>query len=265
MNRRVIALNLILISLLVWGGTELRRRWQEARRHEAEVLAKAPAPVTIVPPASPAPVAPAPATDYLAVAQQTLFSADRNPNIEIQVEAPKPEPPVPAMPVYHGQMAFGTPVIVLSIGSTPQKSYRAGEDVGEFKIVEFDRDNITLGWNGKEFKRELRALAAKDEPPARTANVNAAPRASGKTNNPTPAVARTPAAPKAANVVQIGGANSNAPAVAGGKSNPVFGPSMGVNRACAPTDTSPNGTVLDGFKKVITVSLMGECYWEPIK
>jgi len=264
MNRRVILLNLILLALLAWGGTELRRRWQDARRHEVETLAKTPPPVTVAVPASPAPVAPVPAAEYIDVAQKTLFSADRNPNIEIQVEAPKPEPPVPAMPVYHGQMAFTDPVILLSNASTQQKAFRVGDDVGEFKIVAFDRDHITLGWNGKELERELQSLAAKEEPTqARTPNANAA--ATGKSPKANPAAARNTVAPKGSNVTQIGGANNSAPSAAN-KNDPVLGPPFGANlRACVPTDTSPTGTVKDGFKKVITVSLMGECYWEPNK
>jgi hypothetical protein len=264
MNRKVVALNLILVALLAWGGTQLRKRWQEARQHEAEVLAKAPAPVSIVPPPSPAPVAPAPATEYIDVAQRTLFSADRNPNIEIPVEAPKPEPPVPPMPAYHGQMGFGEkPVILLSNANSPQKGYAVGDDVGEFKVLAFDQEHITLGWNGKEYEKELRTLAAKEEPrQARTPNVNAATPANGKgASKSVPTVARGPAAAKSANVAQIGGPANSAPAAS--KSNPVLGQPLGVNRACVPTDGSPAGTVLDGFKKVITSSLMGECYWEP--
>jgi len=263
MNRRVILLNLMLLALLVWGGTELRRRWQEARRHEAEVLAKTPPPPTIAVPASPAPVAPAPAAEYLDVAQRTLFSADRNPNIEIQVEAPKPEPPVPPMPSYYGQMAIAEPVILLSNAGTPQKGYRVGDDIGEFKLIAFDREHVTLGWNGKELVRELRALAAKDEPPqARAPNVNSV--ASTKNGKTTPTTtARNPSAPKGANVVQIGGASNTGPAT--GKKDPIFGPPLGNNFACQPSDASPNGTVKDGFKKVIVQSLMGECYWEPTK
>jgi len=72
-----------------------------------------------------------------------------------------------------------------------------------------------------------------------------------------------PAAPKSANVSQIGGDPNSASAAS--KNNPVLGGVLGANRACVPTDTSPAGTVKDGFKKVITQSLMGECYWEPTK
>jgi len=265
MNRKIVALNLILVALLAWGGTQLRKRWQDARQHEAEVLAKAPAPVSIVPPASPAPVAPAPATEYIDVAQRTLFSADRNPNIEIPVEAPKPEPPVPPMPAYHGQMGFGKPVILLSDANSPQKGYSVGDVVGEFKVLAFDQEHITLGWNGKELEKELRTLTAKEEPrQARTPNVNAAQVANG-TGAPkaVPTVAKSAAPPKSANVGQVGSASNSKSGAS--KNDEIFGRPLGANRACVPTDASPPGTVKDGFKKVVTSSLMGECYWEPSK
>jgi hypothetical protein len=269
-NRRLIALDLILVALLTWGGTQLRRRWQDARRHEAEVLAKAPVPLPVVAPPSPAPVSPAPAAEYIDVAQRTLFSADRNPNVVIEVAAPKPEPPVPPMPAYHGQMALGAPVILLSTTSTPQKGYRAGDNIGEFKIVAFDRESVTLGWNGKELARELRSLAPKDPPPARSAaKVNASQATTGKAAKGAPAAARnaaTPAPAAGANVAQIGGGpNTSAPA-ASSKRNALFGPPSGENFGCLPTDTSPAGTVLDGYRKVTYVSLMGSsCTWEPNK
>jgi hypothetical protein len=262
MNRRILLLNLILLALLVWSGTELRRRWIEARRHEAEVLAKAPAPLPVVPPPSPAPVAPVTAADYINVAQRTLFSEDRNPNVVIEVEPPKPEPPVPPMPVYHGQMSLGTPVILLSAEGSPQKGYAAGDDIGEFKILAFDRERITFGWNGKELERELASLIPKEPAPARnTSNVNAAPAA----NQKGAAVPRASATSRPAPTAASNANKAPSPASARGKANPAFGQSLGTNYACLPSDTSPAGTVLDGYKKVVIQSLMGECYWEPVK
>jgi hypothetical protein len=40
----------------------------------------------------------------------------------------------------------------------------------------------------------------------------------------------------------------------------------GVNRACAPGDSSAAGTVQDGFRKVTRPSMFGQvCYWEPVR
>lgn len=259
MNRRIVLLNLVLLALLVWGGAELRRRWIEARRHEAEVLSKAPAPLPVVPPPSPAPPAPVPAAEYINVAQRTLFSQDRNPNVVIDVEPPKPEPPVPPMPVYHGQMSLGTPVIILSADGVQQKGYAVGDVIGEFKILAFDREHVTFGWNGKELERELASLVPKEPEQRRSApKQNAAPA-------PQPAPSSGRAAASARSSPPTSPAKSPAAASARGKANPLFGQPLGANYACLPSDTSPAGTVVDGYKKVIIQSLMGECYWEPVK
>lgn len=37
-------------------------------------------------------------------------------------------------------------------------------------------------------------------------------------------------------------------------------------RGCAPGDSSPNGTIVDGMKKVIVANVFGpSCHWEPVK
>ena len=267
MNRRLLLLNLILLALLAWGGDKLRRRWQEARAHEVQVLANAPTPLQVVQPPSPPKLEPPPATNYIGVAQQTLFSQDRNPNVVIETTPPPPEPPVPPMPAYHGQMGFGEPVVLLSTTSSPQKGYRVGDAIGEFKLLKFDLEKITLGWNGKELERELRALAPKDEPAAKgaaPATVAGTAKGKGKAKARVASTSDTQQPAAAAPNVQSVGAPSNAQ-TARGKNNPIFGASLGVNRACVPTDTTAAGTVVDGFKKVITPGLMGECYWEPSK
>jgi hypothetical protein len=41
-----------------------------------------------------------PSAEYIDVAQKTLFSKDRNPNVVIELPPPKPEPPMPALPFY---------------------------------------------------------------------------------------------------------------------------------------------------------------------
>ena len=113
-----------------------------------------------------APVSPA---DYLEVAQKTLFSKDRNPNVVLDPPPPpKPDPPMPALPVYWGQMSFGDPVVILTAAKAPeQKSYHRGDNIGDFKLVAFDSDSITFDWNGKQVERKLLELAPKDaQPPA---------------------------------------------------------------------------------------------------
>ena len=160
--------------------------------HEQAVLSRPAHLRTLPPPPSPPAAAPVSPADYLEVAQKTLFSKDRNPNVVVDPPPPpKPEPPMPALPVYWGQMSFGDPVVILTAAKAPeQKSYHAGDNVGDFKLVAFDNDSITFDWNGKQVERKLLELAPKDAaagtgsagrvppaPPAQVTNISpAAPR-----------------------------------------------------------------------------------------
>ena len=98
MNRKVLLLNLALLALAATLGWQLRVRWLDARTHERTFLSRTPAgpPVLPPPPAQlPKPVSPA---DYIDVAQKTLFSKDRNPNVIVDPPPPAPAPPKPAPP-----------------------------------------------------------------------------------------------------------------------------------------------------------------------
>ena len=185
--------------------------------------------------------------DYVEVAQKTLFSQDRNPNVVVDPPPPpKPEPPMPALPFYWGQMAFGDPVAILTIGPAgEQKRFHVGEKVGDFKLVAFDSQNITFDWNGKEIEKKLLELAPKEgtQPAAASSAASSAPAPSqGQFTS------ITAAAPQA----------STAP--------PAVGTDMGGGfRACT-GDSSPAGTIVNGYRKVIGQSLMGPtCHWEQVK
>lgn len=242
MNRKIWLLNLALLALagtLVW---QLRAHWRTTVSHQREVLAQTPPPKPVIPPPPPPAVKTATPGEYIDVAQKTLFSRDRNPNpIEDPPPAAPPPPPpkpLPPMPVYRGQIAIGEPVLILSLQGADQKSYRAGEEVGPFKLVAFDREKITLEFDGKQIERKVAELQPKEAPP------------------PPPAQN----APAAAPVKSLSGP-------AGQAAPPAFGNDMGGGfRGCAVGDTSPNGTVLQGYKKIIATTAMGQsCHWEQIK
>ena len=77
---------------------------------------------------------------YADVANKNLFSEDRNPNIIVdppKVETPKPMPP---LPVVYGMMGLpsGTKAIMAEKPGAPSTTVRAGETLGEFKIVALD-------------------------------------------------------------------------------------------------------------------------------
>ena len=84
MNRKILVLNLALLALLGTLGWMLRAHWIETRARELATLAKAPRGSTQIPPPSPRPPEPVVPANYLDVAQRTLFSKDRNPNVIIE-------------------------------------------------------------------------------------------------------------------------------------------------------------------------------------
>jgi hypothetical protein len=240
LNRRIILLNVALLALtgaLIWL---LRAHWTDARSREIKVLTQRVPARSVLAPPPPPPVKPVTPSEYFDVAQKMLFSKDRNPTVVIETPPAKPEPPMPALPKYHGQMAIGEPIVFLSNATQPQRGYHVGEDIGDFRIANFDRDKIAFQWRGKTVERSVSDLAPKDEPPA------------------PPPQAGAPAAAKP--VTSLASAPDK-------KIDPALGDDMGGSlRTCVPGDNSPAGTVLAGYKKVLAQTMFGQnCHWEPVQ
>ncbi len=251
MNRRIVLLNLALIglvALLIW---QLRLKRQAAVAQEGAVLLKKGREQAVLAPPPAPPVRPIAPAEYIDTAQKMLFSRDRNPNVIVEVPPPPPPPPapppMPALPFYYGQLHFGGPPVIELRGATAkeQKGYEAGEKVGEFTVVSFDRDTVTFEWNGEQIVRNLADLKPKDAP-GQTQVVAAAP---------------PPAAPPSTGVLAIGASNSasNIPSVVGPDNG-------GGYYGCKPDDTTPSGTIVNGYQKTSVRGLMGStCRWEQVK
>jgi hypothetical protein len=243
MNRKILALNLGLLMLLGALGWMLRAHWRQARAQHLATLSKAARGSAQLAPPSSTPPDPAVPANYLEVAQKTLFSRDRNPNVIIEPPppppAPKPEEPTPPRPAYYGQMGLGEPVAFLSADKGGQKGFHVGDEVGPFKLVAFNRETITFEWNGKTLEYPLAELKPKEPvAPAPAAAAVAAP-------------AKVIAGPVIATIED---------------KNPVLGAQNGEIRSCVPGDKSPAGTVKDGFRKSVTTGPFGPmCMWEPVK
>ena len=295
MNRRFVMLNLALLALagaLVWT---LRVNWLQAKARERAVLQrKVAAKPVLAPPALPTVKTVAPA-EYIDVAGKMLFSKDRNPTVVVEAPKPPPEPVMPPLPSYHGQMAIGEPVILLSTSATgAQRSYHAGEQVGDFKLMNFDENRVAFEWKGKNVERKIEELRPKETAAqagapaggqaARIAAASArasAPAAAAtpiqavsSLDHPTPVAA--PASPVSGasaspgrNVTSLGGASSAANSSSAGDTSgdSTFGPLLpSGDRACLPADTSPVGTVHSGFMKVQSVGIFGSsCSWTEVK
>ncbi len=245
MKPKLVALNAGLalgLVLIVWQG---RVKWDEAqaeRRASLNVPVKHVTPPPMAPEQKPEAVQSA---KYVDVATKNLFSKDRNPNVVI--DPPKPEdvkvmPPLPG--VYGAYVLSSVPKAIMAEHSgAPTKSVRAGDQIGEFKILALDLRKVKLEWNGKEIDRDLDDLA---DHAAGAANTAASTAPSG------PAVAAAQAASKPATSAALGAETGTPDAP---------------SRTCTAGDTSPVGTVVDGYKKTGTATPFGvmNCSWVPNK
>jgi len=239
LKRKLILLNLALAGLIGAAAWQLRVQWLAARQHEKQVLdvkVKPAAPPLYVAPPAAQPVVPA---QYLDVAAKDLFSKDRNPNVIVEPPPPPPPPkPMPALPVVKGILNIdGVTAIMSESGKAMQKEVKPGEQIGEFKLLAINNEEIVLEWDGKQVRRRVQELFDRSIPEQAPAPAS---------NAPAPAAS----APKPA--VQV-------------KAGP--GQDIGAGRkACVPGDTTPVGTVVDGLKKISWSTPFGEgCAWEAPK
>jgi hypothetical protein len=286
LNRRMIVLNLALLAFagaLLWI---LRANWIEAKARERAVLQrKVAAKAVLAPPPLPGVKAVAPA-EYIDVAGKMLFSKDRNPTVVVEPPKPAPEPVMPALPSYHGQMAIGEPVIFLSASAAaPQRIYHAGEQVGDFKLVRFDENRVAFEWKGKSVEREVEELRPKEtatpgaQAVAPVSASGAAPvRTVASLDHPSavaPAAApvnsasasATPAPAKSVTSLNTTGNAANSGNAGDTSGDSTFGPLLpSGDRACVASDNSPVGTVHSGFMKVQSVGIFGaSCSWTEVK
>ncbi len=249
MNRKLILLTFVLLALAGWLSWMLRLKWIELHTHERAVIASRPKGGPLFPP-SPTPIVKQiAATDYIAIPQNAILFKDRNSNVIIDPPPPPkplpPPPPMPELPAYFGSMSFGgDPVVLLKVPKGAQKKYHAGDQVGPFLLVSFDREKIVFDWDGKTVERKPEELKEKESTPQDTQP------------NPPPSVAPVTGG---SNVKSLSGPTTEAPAVSDliGKDN------GGGVRMCVAGDKSPPGTLKDGYKKVVTTNMFGEtCMWQ---
>jgi len=233
---------LVVVGLLGW---QLRREWIHSHAREQALLRRS-LPAAKVPGLTPLDnVDPTTAAAYADVAMKDLFSEDRNPNVIVDPPKPEPEKPPPPFPVAHGVMLWPgvPPTIVLSEKSGgPQKGYRPGESIGQWKLVSLDNQFVSLEWNGKEFKKRIDELIDRTPVPEVAQSVG-------------PSRAAAPA------TQQLGRQSLS--------SEQKSGPGLDVGggqRACVAGDDAPAGAVVDGMRKVVTATPFGNnCHWEAAK
>jgi hypothetical protein len=233
-------MNLLLLALTLAAAARLRWQWLDARTREQGVLRQRTKPLP------PPPVPPVPAAEavragaYIDIAQKMLFSKDRNPIVVVVAPPPPPPKRQPPLPLFHGMVDLGDgPMAIMSEKSGAQhRDFRPGEQIGEYKLVAVDRQEITLEWDGRNITKKVDEMLDRSVAPA--------PQASAPAATATAAAPPHPAQPQPRGEAKPG-------ADLGGR---------GI-RACQAGDTSPPGTVADGMRKVIRKTPFGEsCYWE---
>jgi hypothetical protein len=251
MSRKLILLNVLLLALIGVVAWQMRvsylRSMEAQKRFLARQTAVIPPPGVVFPPAPQQTSASA----FFQVAEQLLFSRDRNPTVIIEKPPPKP---MPAFPRYYGMMNFGQGprVILASASGAPQKSYVVGETIGEFKIKTIQPTGLEFEWDGKPIKATF--LEMKDTQ-VQQAAANSSSASSGNSGPAAKSLSSESPKPVAA-ATTVGGGNVNRPGIDIG----------GGYRGCTPGDTTPSGAVVDGFRKLITQTPFGgSCRWEKVQ
>ena len=237
-------LNVLLLGLASLFAYTLRQRWQDAKAHEHAVLSVRVAPVP-APPLPPAPTtAPVFPDHYADVAQKMLFAKDRNPMVIVDPVPPPKEKPVPPFPIAHGVMIWpGVPssIILSEKAKSEQRSYHVGDKVGEFVIADITDRTVVFQWDDKTFEKNIIDLEDHSAP-AQTASAAPAPAASKDSAQ------------------SLGETDLHQEAVNGP------GAQISENeRACTPSDASPAGAVVGGYRKQVVATPMGKsCGWEKV-
>jgi hypothetical protein len=222
------------ITLLTALGLIIRlglAEWRAARLREVAVLAsESPEPE---PPRIPIPKPePARKEGGAEIANANLFSPDRNPDVLLPVDPPKP---IPALPIVYGVFSLSarTRAIMAANPGDTGRTVQQGDAVGAFRIVRLDAKEVAFNWEDREIVRPIADLI----------NRSGAARA----GDPQP-VAEPQTTP----------ANALAIAAGPGPANPGQ-----TRRPCVAGDDSPIGTVIDGFRKVLVPgsSAPRDCYW----
>ena len=181
MKQRLFLVNLLLLFCVVAAAMQLRSLVAEAEKRHAIVLDKFPLPAA---PARPAPLplvgVVAPET-YGETIQRLLMARDRNPIPEPPPLPPPPKEipvkPMPTLPLTYGVFSIGDTTLAMMSEKrgAPQKGFRVGDQIGEFKLLGFNSTQIQFEWDGKVITRTMDELRDRQGPVVEHAVAAAAP------------------------------------------------------------------------------------------
>ena len=238
MNRKLLILDVVLAAVAVYAGFQFRSQWMAAKAREAAILNQKPAPL---PTPQFTPLAAASAVlsaGYAEIAQRLLFDRSRNSTVVVETVPPPPPKPMPALPVYHGMMNIGDgPTAILSVNaSSPQMEIRPGEEIGPFKLVDINTQEIALEWDGKIIRKSVDEILDRA---TRQVVADGNTPAPGEPPPPVLPVIKTPLGP-------------------GDDTGRGF-------KTCQLNDSTPDDSVIDGYRKVSIRTPFGNaCRWDPV-
>ena len=252
MRQRLMIVSIVLFAATGVGLWRFRTDYRQAQERYRILQAAKPA---AAPPPAPAPVPGAVQPgSFLDAAAKYLFSPDRNPTVVVEQPKAKPRP---ALPQLYGVINVGDgPIALMTIKpNEPHKPVRAGETIGEFKLLAASKDHITLEWDGQKIEKQVSDLLVRGAS-GTTAG------AGGGTAISATGGSQTPGAGRGTPIVN--------PSVPVPKIEPMIGaPMQGANGtvyASPPGDTAPDGAILNGKKKVVRQTPFGsQAWWEDVK
>jgi hypothetical protein len=245
LKRKLWLLNFVLIAAIAAGAWRVRKESEAFQARERATLAKKLAVPALPPAQSTPPTPPVAAASYLEMAQKLLWSKDRNSQVIVDPpKPPDPPKPLPPLPSVHGVLNLGTgPIVMMSDKpGARQRGIQAGENIGPFKLVSVDGEELVLAFENRTVTKKLQELMerSQDAPPA------AGTQAQGAPEKPTVTRMADPPAPA-------------------GKPEPGAKLTDSLS-ACQAGDQSPPGSVVNGMRKVVSQTPFGPaCRWESIK
>jgi len=252
LNRKLLVLDIVLAAGVIYGGIEFHAIWSAAKARQARMPGPSPKanPVAPVPPLKREPaVLP---SGYKDVAMKDLFDVTRNPTIPVDPPPPPPPPrEPPPLPSYHGLMDFGDPqgpIALITPHDAPgHEEKHAGEMIGEFKLVSFNRQEMTLDWQGRILHKLLNEGGSeKSKPKAAVSGMQPLPLNGVIPGQAAPQSAYEPPKPQ---LTEMGPGAELTDTV----------------RACQAGDSSAAGTVNGGFVKQVNNSPLGQqCIWRAV-
>ncbi len=232
MKRKLIFLNLVLLAGGAFAAWKLREQYIADQAKTDKMRRQSVKPVNAVLAAATPKPDPFTGLPYADVAQKDLFSKDRNPNVVIEVPPPPKPKVMPPLPGVSGIMGLPSGMIALMSEKPEMRPHpvHVNDQLGEFKVVGITQQTISFEWDGKRIDKPVEEL-----------------------------LARAPAPPSnAGGTVQL---NGGVP-VAAAPPKPLETVIGNNTKACAQGDTSPAGTVADGYKKISEPTPFGPaCRW----